>query len=91
MAGSSITNFDILKDCLDLELIRDLARLNDEAFRLNLACYLCDLMGGLTPLPTKKHKVVLASELLQNGASEKRVIELTKISQSTLKRLKNAR
>ena len=48
-------------------------------------------MGGLTPLPTKKHKVVLASELLKNGASEKRVIELTKISQSTLKRLKNAR
>ena len=91
MAGSSITNFDILKDCLDLELIRDLARLNDEAFRLNLAFYFCDLMGGLTPLPTKKHKVVLASELLKTGASEKRVIELTKISQSTLKRLKNAR
>lgn len=91
MAGSSITNFDILKDCLDLELIRDLARLNDEAFRLNLACYLCDLMGGLTPLPTKKHKVILAKELLKKGIEKNRVIELTSISQSTLKRLKNAR
>ena len=52
---------------MDLGLIRDLARLNDDAFRLNLACYLCDLMGGLTPLPTKKHKVILAKELLKKG------------------------
>ena len=52
---------------MDLGLIRDLARLNDDAFRLNLACYLCDLIGGLTPLPTKKHKVILAKELLKKG------------------------
>lgn len=90
MAGN-INNFDILKDCLDLELIRELARLNDEAFRLNLACYLCELIGGLAPLPTKLHKVILAKELLKDGLDSKRIIELTQISHSTLKRLKNVR
>ncbi|RAZ38042.1 resolvase [Campylobacter hyointestinalis] len=90
MAGN-INNFDILKDCLDLELIRELARLNNEAFRLSLACYLCDLVGGLAPLPTKLHKVVLAKELLKDGLDSKRIIELTQISNSTLKRLKNVR
>ncbi|CUU77551.1 putative resolvase [Campylobacter hyointestinalis subsp. hyointestinalis] len=86
--GGNVKNFDILKDCLDLELIRGLARLNDEAFRLNLACYLCDLVGGLAPLPTKMHKVILAKELLKDGLDNKRIIELTSISHSTLKRLK---
>lgn len=90
MAGN-INNFDILKDCLDLEIIRELTRLNDEAFRLSLACYLCDLVGGLAPLPTKMHKVILAKELLKDGLDSKRIIELTQISHSTLKRLKNVR
>lgn len=89
--GGKINNFDILKDCLDLELIRDLAKLNDDAFRLNLACYLCELVGGLAPLPTKSHKIILAKELLKNGLDKKRILELTKISNSTFKRLKNAR
>ncbi|MDL0090083.1 resolvase [Campylobacter gastrosuis] len=87
--------FDYIKANIEPKLIRAIATLDDESLKLTMAGVICKLTSGLKRLPNKRYKSDLAHKLILKGVNKKRVIELTKISESTyfniLKRIKNGK
>lgn len=72
---------------IDVELIRKVATLDDEALRLCFCVMICEWLKGAKFIPTKQAKICLAKALKEKGVSKKRVSELTNISRSTIYRL----
>ena len=85
--------YDYIFDRIDPALVRSFARLADEALRLTIYAYFCDLAQGSARIPRRKAKIKMAEILIKQGKSFKKVVELTGIGRSTFYRLggKNAR
>ena len=72
---------------IDVELIRKVATLDDEALRLCFCVMICEWLKGAKFIPTKQARVKLATALKQKGLSKKRVAELANVSTRTIYRL----
>lgn len=83
--------FEYLENEIDPQLIRELAKLSDEAVKLSIATLICSIAGGMKELPTKAPKIAYAKRLLEKGIERKRIIRLTGISEATYYRLKRAK
>ena len=69
---------------IDVELIRKVATLDDEALRLCFCVMICEWLKGVKFIPTKQARVKLATALKQKGLSKKRVSELANVSTRTI-------
>nr|WP_315520097.1 hypothetical protein [uncultured Campylobacter sp.] len=78
---------EYISENIDVELIRKVATLDDEALRLCFCVMICEWLKGAKFIPTKQAKVRLAKALREKGVSKKRVSELTNISTRTIYRL----
>lgn len=74
-------------ESIDVELIRKVATLDDEALRLCFCVMICQWLKGVKFIPTKQAKIYLAKALKQKGLSKKRVSELANVSTRTIYRL----
>lgn len=85
--------YDYIFDRIDPLLVRSFAKLNDEALKLTLYAYFCDLAQGSARIPKKKAKTKMAEILIRQGKNFKKVAELTGIGRSTFYKLggKNGR
>lgn len=85
--------YDYILDRIDPALVRSFARLDDEALKLTLYVYFCDLVQGSARIPKKKAKTKMAEVLIRQGKNLKKVAELTGIGRTTFYRLggKNGR
>lgn len=72
---------------IDVELVRKVATLDDEALRLCFCVMICEWLKGAKFVPTKQARVKLATALKQKGLSKKRVAELANVSTRTIYRL----
>ncbi|OCR86678.1 hypothetical protein CFT13S00388_07940 [Campylobacter fetus subsp. testudinum] len=88
MAGNQTSNFEILKDGINVNFIRKISNLNDNAIKILLSVYICELIGGLKQMPTKLHKIELAKELIKTNYNQNKILDLCNISQSTYFKLK---
>lgn len=79
---------DYIFDRIDPVLVRSFARLDDEALRLAVYLYFCELARGNSRIPRKKARVRMAEILIKQGKNIKRTAELTGISKATYYRLK---
>lgn len=80
--------FEYLLGNIDPELIRDVAKLDDESLALTMAGVICQLVGGLKSFPSKKYRSSLAREMIARGMRAKKVLELTGVSERTYFNLK---
>lgn len=78
---------EYISESIDVELIRKVATLDDEALRLCFCVMICEWLKGAKFIPTKQAKICLAKALKEKGVNKKRVSELTNISISTIYRL----
>ena len=79
--------YDYIFDRIDPVLVRSFAKLNDEALKLTLYAYFCDLAQGSARIPKKKAKTKIAEILIRQGKNFKKVAELTGIGRSTFYKL----
>lgn len=84
MAGS----YDLIKDRVSPGFIRNIAELDDDAIKISVAYMICEIIGGIKILPTKRHKTELARQLINIGVSKIRVMALCDISKTQYYRLR---
>lgn len=84
-----ITPFELIKEQIDVECIREVANIkDDELLKLFFAYLVCESASNIK-LPSKKHKTELARELLKRGVSESELIERLRLSKRTFLRIKS--
>lgn len=79
---------DYIYDKIDVSLVRELAKLDDEALKLGIYVIICELTQGFKRVPAKRHKIKLAMCLIEKNVDFRRIKELTGISKTTYYKLK---
>ncbi|MGH1601571.1 hypothetical protein [Campylobacter majalis] len=72
---------DYIFDKIDAKLIKELAKLDDEALKIGVYVMICEITRGAR-VPNKRHKIKLAKALINQGLNFKKVREFCQISKA---------
>ncbi|QYH11937.1 hypothetical protein A0056_009250 [Campylobacter jejuni] len=81
--------FFMIYDAIDVNKIKKLSNLSDEAIKSGLANEFLELVSGFNHISKKKFKREFAEFLLNKGVNEKDVLKITHLSKTTVWRIMN--
>jgi len=79
--------FESIRNEINVEVVRQLAELEDETLKTMLAVMICHIANGVV-IPNKAGKTYIAKELLKKGIHYKKIMSVTGISKRHVLRLK---
>ncbi|EAK7750520.1 hypothetical protein FW140_05180 [Campylobacter jejuni] len=85
MAGE----FLMIYDAIDVNKIKKLSNLSDEAIKSSLANEFLELVSVFDNIPKKKFKREFAEFLFEKGVNEKDILKITNLSKTTIWRIMN--
>lgn len=85
MAGE----FLMIYDAIDVNKIKKLSNLSDEAIKSSLANEFLELVSGFNNISKKKFKREFAEFLFEKGVNEKDILKITNLSKTTIWRIMN--
>ncbi|TKX30501.1 hypothetical protein [Campylobacter estrildidarum] len=85
MAGE----FLMIYDAIDVDKIKKISSLSDEAIKLSLANEFLELVAGFENISKKQYKKEFAELLIKKGVNKKDILKITNLSRITLWRLIN--
>lgn len=82
--------FEYIEGQIDVTVVRELAKLDDDALKFVMASWICSITSGLkcSEIPKKAPKIELAKRLMKKGRVKRDVIRITEISKAHYYNLK---